>query len=152
MNAQSTFFTYATQHGPVTMRATARGLVEVVFDRVELEGTNAPNAVTNEAATQLSEYLAGKRREFDVPLDPKGSSFQKAVWTEVCTLPFGETATAAIIAERLGKPGAHRSVGTAINQCKLAPFIPVQRVIAPNATGRKASILRAFQALEARSV
>ena len=133
------------------MRATARGLAEVVFERTELAGTQAPSSITNEAATQLSEYLAGKRREFDVPLDPEGSSFQKAVWTEVCMLPYGQTAAATTIAERLGKPGAHRSVGTAINQCKLAPFIPVQRVIAPNATGRKASILRAFQALEARS-
>ena len=122
----------------------------MVFERTELAGTQAPSSITNEAATQLSEYLAGKRREFDVPLDLEGSPFQKAVWTEICMIPYGQTATAAIIADRLGKPGAHRSVGTAINLCKLAPFIPIQRAIAPNATGRKASILRAFQALEAR--
>ena len=116
-----------------------------------LEGDNVASAFTNEAATQLQEYLAGKRREFTVALDLQGSAFQKAVWTELCAIPYGQTRTAADIAEALGKPGAHRSVGTAIRQNKLAPFVPSHRALAPNATGKQANIYRAFQALESKA-
>ena len=132
---QSTYFTYATPHGPVTLRATRHGVAEVVFGQQALEGDNVASAFTNEAATQLQEYLAGKRREFTVALDLQGSAFQKAVWTELCAIPYGQTRTAADIAEALGKPGAHRSVGTAIRQNKLAPFVPSHRANPKPANG-----------------
>ncbi len=148
--AQSTYFTYATPHGPLTLRATRHGIAEVVFGQVKLEGTCAATAATNEAATQLQEYLAGKRTEFAVALDLQGSSFQKAVWTELCAIPYGQTRTAAAVATAMGKPGSHRSVGTAIRQNKLAPFVPSHRVLAPNATGKQANLFRALQALESR--
>ena len=149
---QSTFFTYATVHGPLTIRATRRGVAEIVFDQVKLEGSCAASNLTNTAATQIQEYLAGKRREFDVPLDAAGSAFQKTVWTEICAIPYGQTRTAADIAMALGKPGAHRSVGTAIKQNPVAPLIPTHRALSPSATGKQAKILRAFQALEQRNL
>ena len=147
----STYFTYATQHGPVTIRATRHGVAEIAFGQVDLEGAHCATATTNDAATQLQEYLAGKRREFSVAVDLQGSPFQRAVWTELCAIPYGQTRTAADIAEALGKPGSHRSVGTAIRQNKLAPFVPSHRALAPNATGKQANIYRAFQSLEARN-
>ena len=147
----ATYFAYATPHGPVTIRATRHGIAEVVFGQVELDGTCCATALTNEAATQLQEYLAGKRREFSVAIDMKGSRFQREVWTELREIPYGSTRTAADIATALGKPGSHRSIGTAIRQNKLAPFVPSHRALAPNATGKQASIFRAFQALEARN-
>ena len=149
---QSTFFTYATVHGPITIRATKRGVCEIVFDQVKLEGTCAASDIANAAATQIQEYLAGKRRIFDVPLDIKGSAFQKAVWAEVCAVPYGETRSATDIADALGKSGSHRSVGTAIKQNALAPIIPTHRVLAASATGKRAKIMRALQALEQRVV
>lgn len=149
---QSTYFTYATVHGPITIRATKRGICEIVFDQAKLEGTCAASDITNIAATQISEYLAGKRREFDVPVDAKGSAFQKEVWAEVCAVPYGQTRTAADIASAMGKAGSHRSVGTAIKQCKVAPLVPVHRVLAPSATGKQAKFLRALQTLEQRNV
>ena len=149
---QSTYFTYATPHGPVTLRATRHGIAEVSFSQQALEGVCVASVITNEAATQLQEYLVGKRRDFTVALDLQGSAFQKAVWTELCAIPYAETRTAADIAEALGKPGAHRSVGTAIRQNKLAPFVPSHRALAPNATGKQANISRAFQALEAKGL
>ena len=148
---QSTYFTYATPHGPITLRATKHGIAEVVFGQAELEGRHAASAITNEAATQLQEYFAGKRTSFTVALDPQGSPFQKAVWTELCAIPYGQVRTAADIAEALGKPGSHRSVGTAIRQNKLAPLVPSHRALAPNATGKKASLFRALQAMEAQN-
>lgn len=148
---QSTYFTYATIHGPITIRATKRGVAEIVFDQVKLEGSCAASELTNAAATQIQEYLAGKRKAFDVPIDPKGSAFQQAVWVEVCSVPYGQTCTAADIAAAMGKPGNHRSVGTAIKQNPLAPVIPTHRVLAGSATGKQAKILRALQALEERN-
>lgn len=148
---QSTYFTYRTAHGPMTIRATKRGVVEIVFEQAKLEGTYAASELTNTAATQVQEYLAGKRQTFDVPIDPAGTAFQQAVWTEVCAVPYGQTRTAAEIAEALGKPGSHRSVGTAIRQNALAPIVPTQRVLAASATGKQAKLLRAFQAIEHRN-
>lgn len=149
--AQSTYFTYNTAHGPITIRATKRGVAEIVFEQAELEGARMASDLTTAAATQIQEYLAGKRRSFDVPIDPKGSAFQQEVWIAVADIPYGETRTAADIASALGKPGSHRSVGTAIRQNPLAPIIPTHRVLAPNATGKQAKLLRAFQSLEHRA-
>ena len=149
---QSTYFTYSTVHGPITIRATKRGVAEIAFDQVKMEGTNAPSELTNTAATQIQEYLAGKRRDFNVAIDPSGSAFQQAVWTEVLAIPYCETRTAADIAAAIGKAGSHRSVGTAIKQCKLAPLIPTHRALAPSATGKQAKIMRALQAIEQRNV
>ncbi|MBQ9000972.1 MAG: methylated-DNA--[Eggerthellaceae bacterium] len=146
-----TCFTYATPHGPVTLRATRRGLVEVAFSAAPRDAQLSANATTNQAANELQEYLAGKRTSFDVPLDPQGSAFQHTVWECVCEIPYGETRTAADVAAAIGKPGSHRSVGTAIKLCRLAPFIPAHRVMAANATGQQAKIFRAFVALEGRA-
>ena len=149
--AQSTYYTYTTAHGPITVRTTARGVAQVVFGQEKLEGTRMPSELSNAAATQIQEYLAGKRRVFSLPLDPEGSAFQKAVWTEVCNVDYGCTCLASDIANAMGKPGSHRSVGTAIRQNQLAPLIPTHRVDIPNATGKQANIYRAFQSLEARN-
>lgn len=134
----------------MTIRATERGIVQIAFDDGSLPGICRASALTNAAATQLQEYLAGKRRSFDVPLDVRASAFQKAVWAEVASIPYGQTRTAAEIAQAIGKAGSHRSVGTAIRQNAVAPIIPTHRVLAPSATGRNARIMRAFQALEQR--
>ena len=146
-----TYYTYPTSYGPLTLRATQSGLAEIVFDQVELSGANRPSATTNQAATELQEFLAGKRRDFDVPLDIRGSAFQKAVWSAVCEVGYGSTCTAADIASAIGKPGSHRSVGTALRQNLLAPMIPTHRVIVPNATGQRAKIFRALVAMEQRA-
>ena len=57
-----------------------------------------------EAEEQLNEYFAGARREFDLPLAPKGTPFQKAVWAEMCRIPYGETRTYGQLAAAVGKP------------------------------------------------
>lgn len=145
---EDTYFTYPTPHGPVTILASKRGICEIAFDKVDFDGRNAASAIANLAANELQEYLAGKRKRFDVPLDLRGSAFQKAVWTEVAAIGYGETRTAADVAEAIGKPGAHRSVGTAARANKLAPFIPTHRIVAAGATGKQARIFRAFVALE----
>ena len=144
----SNYYTYPTAHGPLTIRATRKGVCEVVLEEARLEGARRASEITNAAATQIQEYLAGRRADFDIPLDLAGSAFQKAVWTEVCAIPYGQTCTAADIAAAIGKPGAHRSVGTAIRKNPAIILVPTHRVELPNATGKLAKVASALRALE----
>ncbi len=148
--AQSTptFFTYPTPHGPMTIGANSRGITGIAFEETTLPGERRASELTNRAATQIQEYLAGKRTSFDVPLDPDGSSFQKEVWSCVGMLEYGEVCTAADIARSMGKAGAHRSVGTAIRRNPIPILIPTHRVDLPNATGKVARIYRALRTFE----
>ena len=77
-----------------------------------------------EAEEQLNEYFAGARREFDLPLAPKGTPFQKAVWAEMNKIPYGETRTYGQLAAAIGKPKAARAVGGACNRNPIAILQP----------------------------
>ena len=112
------------------------------------KGQRLATEATNRAATQIQEYFAGKRVLFDVPLDAGGTPFQREVWAEVCDIPYGQSCTAADVANSLGKSGSHRSIGTAIRRNPVPILIPTHRVDLPNATGRIAKIFRALRALE----
>jgi O-6-methylguanine DNA methyltransferase len=79
---------------------------------------------------QLGEYFGGGRREFDVPLDVPGSPFQERVWSELATIPYGETISYRELAERVGTPSAFRAVGRANGSNRVAIVIPCHRVIA----------------------
>ena len=91
-------------------------------------------AVFTEPLRQLQEYFAGKRQEFELQVDPQGTSFQKEVWRELCRIPYGETASYQAIAERLGKPKACRAVGMANGRNPLPIIIPCHRIIGKNGT------------------
>lgn len=85
-----------------------------------------------EAEEQLTEYFAGVRREFELPLAPKGTPFQKAVWAQLLQFPYGTTRTYGQIAAALGKPAASRAVGSACHSNPLAILIPCHRVVGAN--------------------
>lgn len=150
--APLTFFTYPSPHGSFTIQASNQGLTAVSFGSRTLEGEQRATALTNDAASQLQEYLAGKRMDFTLPIDLRGTSFQMRVWDEIRTIPYGHLLTATAIAERIGKPESYRSIGAAIRQCALTPFIPAHRVESPNATGAQARLYRAFITLEQRTI
>ena len=82
-----------------------------------------------EAEEQLNEYFAGARREFDLPLAPKGTPFQKAVWAEMNKIPYGEVRTYGQLAAALGKPKAARAVGGACHCNPIAIIQPCHRVV-----------------------
>ncbi len=84
------------------------------------------------ATAQLQEYFAGQRREFDLPLSPTGTAFQKSVWNALLSIPFGQTATYGEIACQINNPKASRAVGIANNRNPLPIFIPCHRVIGAN--------------------
>jgi len=78
---------------------------------------------------QLDEYFAGTRREFDLPLAPAGTEFQRKVWDALCTIPWGETRSYGEIAAQVGNPKGSRAVGGANNRNPIAVVIPCHRVI-----------------------
>ena len=85
-----------------------------------------------ETFRELDEYFAGTRREFDLPLDPQGTPFQRKVWEALRRIPCGRTASYKEIAEEIGSPGGSRAVGMA-NHCNpIAILIPCHRVIGAN--------------------
>jgi methylated-DNA-[protein]-cysteine S-methyltransferase len=106
------------------------------LELLELNPTGPPacscdenHPVVRESLRQLADYFAGQRREFDLPLDPKGTDFQGAVWQALLTIPYGETRTYGEIARVIGKPAAVRAVGAANGSNPIAIIIPCHRVI-----------------------
>jgi methylated-DNA-[protein]-cysteine S-methyltransferase len=82
------------------------------------------------AATQLEEYFSGKRRTFQLPLEPRGTPFQRSVWRALGAIPYGETITYGELATRVGRPKAFRAVGQANGANPLPIVCPCHRVIA----------------------
>lgn len=155
MARQLTFFRYPTPVGPVTIAASEAGVAGLSFGGEGPAGAREhPSAISNQAATELLEYLAGKRRAFDVPLDLEGSDFQLQVWQAVRDVPYGEGRTSSDIARAIGSPGSHRSVGAAVKRNPVAVAVPVHRIVradgSPLGTGtaadRQAKLL-AFERL-----
>ena len=79
--------------------------------------------------TQLREYFAGERTEFDLALRPQGSPFEQRVWAALMEIPYGETASYGEIAARIGDPGKARAVGAANGRNPIAIICPCHRVI-----------------------
>jgi methylated-DNA-[protein]-cysteine S-methyltransferase len=78
---------------------------------------------------ELEEYFAGKRDAFTVPLDMRGTQFQRQVWEALLAIPFGETRTYGQLANQLGNPKATRAVGAANGRNPLAILVPCHRVL-----------------------
>ncbi|MDI2125123.1 methylated-DNA--[protein]-cysteine S-methyltransferase [Yinghuangia seranimata] len=85
-----------------------------------------------EVERQLEAYFAGELRVFDLQLAPRGTSFQKAVWRELTTIPFGATTSYGALATSLGSPTASRAVGAANGRNPVSIIVPCHRVIASN--------------------
>jgi methylated-DNA-[protein]-cysteine S-methyltransferase len=82
-----------------------------------------------EATEQLEEYFAGRRTDFDLPLAPAGTEFQRRVWDELRTIPYGQTMSYGELARRLGRPSAARAVGMANGRNPISIIVPCHRVI-----------------------
>jgi AraC family transcriptional regulator of adaptative response/methylated-DNA-[protein]-cysteine methyltransferase len=86
-------------------------------------------ACVRQAAAELGEYFAGKRREFSVPLVMPGSAFEKRVWEELLRIPCGATRSYGQVAVAVGSAGAQRAVGRANGRNRIAIIVPCHRVI-----------------------
>jgi len=130
---------YKTIESPVgrlKLVASDEGLVAVLWQndrpsRVRLGELieDGQHPILLKAERQLVEYFAGKRKEFEVPLDMRGTPFQKDVWEALLAIPFGETRSYGQLAKQLGNPNATRAVGAANGRNPLSIIVPCHRVI-----------------------
>jgi methylated-DNA-[protein]-cysteine S-methyltransferase len=105
------------------------------FEPPPLEGAiEQRTQLLDNVASQLAEYFAGKRREFDLPLGPRGSGFQERVWRALVAIPFGETRSYGELARAIGRPAASRAVGSANSKNPISIIVPCHRVIGANGT------------------
>jgi methylated-DNA-[protein]-cysteine S-methyltransferase len=88
------------------------------------------NAVLSTAATQLGEYFAGSRHDFDLPINLGGTVFQRAVWTELQQLGWGEVASYGSVGLATGRPTAGRAVGGAVGANPIPIIVPCHRILA----------------------
>ncbi len=103
---------------------------------IEFEGHYTPgepddhdDPILADCARQLEQYFAGELRQFDLPLEPGGTAFQRAVWRALADIPYGQVCSYRDIARRLDKPGAVRAVGAANGRNPLPLVVPCHRVI-----------------------
>lgn len=94
--------------------------------------TENTNSITQQTAKQLNEYFLGKRSQFELPLDPEGTSFQKQIWNELVKVHFGSTKTYLYLAEKINNPKSVRAVGAANGDNPIAIIIPCHRIIGSN--------------------
>jgi AraC family transcriptional regulator, regulatory protein of adaptative response / methylated-DNA-[protein]-cysteine methyltransferase len=132
--------------GPLLAAATDAGLCMLEFaDRKKLPAQAADltrwfelpvvpgtHPHIDQAIAELSEYFAGERQAFEVPLDLRGTPFQEQVWRELLRIPYGKTICYEELATRIGRPSAQRAVGMANGRNRLPIVIPCHRVIQKN--------------------
>jgi methylated-DNA-[protein]-cysteine S-methyltransferase len=123
--------------GRLLLAADDAGLRHILFRDGRDEAR--PDATWREDARPLAEtirqlraWFAGELRDFDLPLAPEGTAFQKRVWRELCNIPYGETISYGELARRIGSPNASRAVGLANGANPIPVVIPCHRVIGSN--------------------
>jgi methylated-DNA-[protein]-cysteine S-methyltransferase len=141
---------------------TPIGRIVLESDGEVLIGLRLPNAtgggrrdgetpILKEAATQLQEYFAGERTEFDLQMEMEGTPFQQEVWAELSRIPYGQTRSYGEVADRIGRPQSPRAVGQANGRNPIAIIVPCHRVLASKGIGGYGgglTVKRALLALE----
>ena len=133
------FIEMASPVGTLKLVAHETALVAVLWEnenpkRVRLAELveQADHPVLLETQKQLTEYFAGKRQQFDLPLDFAGTEFQHKVWQALLSIPFGETRSYRDIAEQIGNVKAVRAVGAANGKNPISIIAPCHRVVGKN--------------------
>jgi methylated-DNA-[protein]-cysteine S-methyltransferase len=116
--------------GDLTLAVDDTGLCRLHFGRSSTAGAVDTDPLLTEAAEQLKAYFAGELQEFTLPLSVRGGSdFERAVWTQLTRIPYGEMQTYGDVAKIVGDAGAARAVGTACNRNPIAIVVPCHRVV-----------------------
>lgn len=119
--------------GPVWVAVDDDGAVTAVqFGEPDVPA--GPSAASEAAATQLREYFAGERTDFELTLAASGTPFQHRVWAALCEIPFGVTWSYGELATHIGQPTASRAVGLANRRNPIAVVVPCHRVIGASGT------------------
>jgi methylated-DNA-[protein]-cysteine S-methyltransferase len=121
--------------GRLHVVATTDALKVVAYDsnwrgiKKKIKVDAGPNRITKAVVKQITEYLSGRRTQFEIALAPEGTAFQKKVWNALEKIPFGETRTYTKLANKIGKPTAIRAVGRANGANPICILIPCHRVV-----------------------
>ncbi len=118
---------YETDIGKISIVSDGQFIERLDFGENEGEMLSCP--LNDQVALDLDHYFRGKLRQFEVPLNPIGTLFQRQVWKALQTIPYGETRSYKQLAELIGNPKACRAVGMANNRNPIAIIIPCHRVI-----------------------
>lgn len=130
--------TVTTQVGEIYIKANQFGLshLSLADAKQEMSEQTALNqqafSYLMQTEKELEEYFAGQRQHFSIPLAPKGTEFQTAVWQALLALEYGTTSCYADIANKINRPKAVRAVGAANGANAIAIIIPCHRVIGKN--------------------
>ena len=119
---------------------TPLGLMEINADKqsvlsihfVDEVKTVKANSMTDLAKIQMLQYYKGELKEFDMPMEPEGTDFQKSVWRALITVDYGETCSYADIANKINNPKAVRAVGSANGKNPMTIVVPCHRIIGSN--------------------
>jgi AraC family transcriptional regulator of adaptative response/methylated-DNA-[protein]-cysteine methyltransferase len=123
----------ASETGLVLLEFVDRRALETELGELKRQFSSAivpgDNPILERTARQLAEYFAGTRSAFDIPLDPRGSDFERRVWQALLSIPHGRTDSYLGIATSVGSPAASRAIGRANGRNRIAIVIPCHRVI-----------------------
>ena len=150
---------FETPQGTMLATATDNGLAGVYFKgqkhfpKQRDWRRDARHPVLRQAKRELAEYFAGRRKRFDVALDPRGSVFQRSIWKAISKVGFGRTLTYGELAQRAGHPGSARAAGAATGRNPLSVIVPCHRIMGANGslTGYAGGLSRKRALLELES-
>lgn len=117
------------------------GILEIICENNKLvslklvdycEKSNIETDFIKDIKKQLDEYFLGKRTIFNIKINPKGTDFQKLVWSELQNIPYGKIKSYSEIAAATGNKNAQRTVGNACNKNPIMIIIPCHRVVSKN--------------------
>lgn len=130
----STWTTYGSPVGPLTLVGGPRGLSRLFFPghAGQLREESHDPAALADAVGQLEEYFAGRRRHFELDLDLAGTPFQLAVWAQLAAIPHGETRAYGELARAIGRPDRARAVGGAVGRTPIPIIVPCHRAVGAN--------------------
>lgn len=126
------YYSYQTRICQLWICEEDHFITKVSFRKPEGSYIEKETSLIREAARQIDEYMDGERTSFNLPLNPQGTPYQKAVWNTLQKVCFGETRTYKQIAEDIGNPLSCRAVGLANNKNPIAIIIPCHRIIGSN--------------------
>jgi len=137
MKKNGYFRKFESPIGKLVLVASDKELISILFENTKPDFPEKfieiPNhSILLHTEKQLKEYLSGKRKAFDIPLNLEGTVFQKKVWKELQKIPYGKTISYQELAKRVGSVKKARAVGNANGKNPIPIIIPCHRVIQKN--------------------
>jgi methylated-DNA-[protein]-cysteine S-methyltransferase len=138
MTTKTVTMPYESPIGRLVLECDGDVLIGIWLPHERRHGRNDADDVPpalKETASQLDEYFAGERTNFDVRMELDGTDFQREVWMELSRIPYGETISYGELARWVGRPSAPRAVGQANGRNPIPVIVPCHRVVASNGIG-----------------